>query len=41
MVEATKMAENAVEIAGGAGADIIDINLIEEYNDYGAFQVNN
>ena len=27
MVEAAKMAENAVEIAGGAGADIIDINF--------------
>lgn len=27
MVEAAKMAENAVEIAGGVGADIIDINF--------------
>lgn len=27
MVEAAKMAENAVEIAGGAGPDVIDINF--------------
>lgn len=27
MVEAAKMAENAAEIAGGAGADLIDINF--------------
>ena len=27
MIEAAQMAENAVEIAGGAGADLIDINF--------------